>query len=364
MNTEPVSRATTWLRVSYWAGAIADGVMVVAMLYPPMLRSLLGVSGAEITVETRCALAMGASLMAGWTVLLLWADKRPLERSGVLILTVFPVIVGLALATGYGAWVGFAPLSRAIPIWLFQLFLVTLFLASYVYARKTVGHEDTPGCFPLTEYERHIDSKFRFIAGFYDLFDLALVFSGDNNPRLALARRIPNEPLRILDVCVGTANAAVTVAKTNDRNQIVGIDLSPVMLAVAQAKVRGRGIANVSFLQMNAQKMEFDDGEFDIAMVSFGLHEMDYGLMTGVLGEMARVVKEDGSVFVVDYDRPKNFLIGSLFSLFLRIFEPKHMPEFLEYKWAEILQKVGLELCEVKRCRFSKLLRATKRKHN
>ena len=98
---EPVSKATTWLRVSYWTGAVADGVMVVAMLYPPMLRSLLGVSGTEVDVETRCALAMGASLMAGWTVLLLWADRKPLERSGVLILTVFPVIVGLALATAY-----------------------------------------------------------------------------------------------------------------------------------------------------------------------------------------------------------------------------------------------------------------------
>jgi len=136
MNTEPVSKATTWLRVSYWMGAVADGVMVVAMLYPPLLRSLLGVSGAEVDVETRCALAMGSSLMAGWTVLLLWADRKPLERSGVLILTVFPVIVGLALATAYGAWGGYITLSRAIPVWLFQLFLTILFSVSYVIARK------------------------------------------------------------------------------------------------------------------------------------------------------------------------------------------------------------------------------------
>ena len=34
MNAEPVSRATTWLRASYWTGAISDGVMVVAMQNP------------------------------------------------------------------------------------------------------------------------------------------------------------------------------------------------------------------------------------------------------------------------------------------------------------------------------------------
>jgi ubiquinone/menaquinone biosynthesis C-methylase UbiE len=198
----------------------------------------------------------------------------------------------------------------------------------------------------------------------YNLFDLALVFSGDNNPRFALARRIPNEPHRILDVCVGTANASLVVAKANDRNQIVGIDLSPDMLAVAEAKVRGQNIANVSFLQMNAQTMEFEDGEFDIAMVSFGLHEMDYVLMMGVLSEISRVVKEEGTVFIVDYDRPNNFLIRPLFSLFLGLFEPKHMNDFLDYDWAEILRKTGLELGAVKRCRFSKLLESTKRVHN
>jgi len=37
----------------------------------------------------------GAPLMAGWTVLLLWADRQPLERRGVLPITVLPVIAGL-----------------------------------------------------------------------------------------------------------------------------------------------------------------------------------------------------------------------------------------------------------------------------
>ncbi len=33
--------------------------------------------------------------MAGWTLLLLWADRWPLERRGVLPITVVPVIAGL-----------------------------------------------------------------------------------------------------------------------------------------------------------------------------------------------------------------------------------------------------------------------------
>jgi len=121
-----------WLRTSYWVGALADGVMAAAMIYPPMLWSLLGVSDADVNVATRCALAMGASLMLGWTCLLLWADRKPVERSGILMLTVFPVIAGLALTTGFGAWIGYIPIGRAIPVWGFQLLLVLLFSFSYV----------------------------------------------------------------------------------------------------------------------------------------------------------------------------------------------------------------------------------------
>jgi hypothetical protein len=85
VNPEPLSTATAWLRVSYWTGAIADGVMAVVMLYPP-----IGISGAEITVETRRTLPMEASLIREWTVLLLWADREPVERRGLLVLTVLP----------------------------------------------------------------------------------------------------------------------------------------------------------------------------------------------------------------------------------------------------------------------------------
>ena len=45
--------------------------------------------------EFEYALAAGGPLLAGWTLLLLlWADRRPLERRGVLALTVMPVIGG------------------------------------------------------------------------------------------------------------------------------------------------------------------------------------------------------------------------------------------------------------------------------
>jgi hypothetical protein len=81
-------------------------------------------------------MGMGASLMLGWTALLLWADRSPMERKGVLLLTVLPVIAGLAANQAWGVLVGFLPVRAVLPIWALQVGLGALFLASYRRARR------------------------------------------------------------------------------------------------------------------------------------------------------------------------------------------------------------------------------------
>lgn len=119
-----------WLRISYWVGAIADAIVGVLMFFPEVGRAAYGDAVFVPTPDYRYAMRFGASLMLGWTVLLLWADRKPLERRGVLPITVF-VIAGLAWAGAYAVSAGLIPLSNMIPSWGFQGFLVALFLYSY-----------------------------------------------------------------------------------------------------------------------------------------------------------------------------------------------------------------------------------------
>lgn len=74
--------------------------------------------------------------MAGWTVLLIWADRKPLERKGVLLITVFPVITGIMLAGIYGVLVEMIELKSLIPTFTLQISLITFFLFSYFYTRS------------------------------------------------------------------------------------------------------------------------------------------------------------------------------------------------------------------------------------
>lgn len=123
-----------WLRTSYRVGALVDAVVGVLMLYPSAWSAIYGIADFELGPDFRYAMRLGASLMLGWTVLLLWADRRPVERRGVLLLTVF-VIFGLASAGVYAVTSGLIPLPRMIPAWVVQALLVALFSYSYFRSR-------------------------------------------------------------------------------------------------------------------------------------------------------------------------------------------------------------------------------------
>jgi hypothetical protein len=114
-----------WLRISYWVGAIADGLATLRMLFPKLAYG----------VEYRYALGLGASLMLGWTFLLIWADRKPLERKGVLLLTVFPVITGILLAEIYAVAKRLITFREMLPTGIFLVALIALLSFSYFNAR-------------------------------------------------------------------------------------------------------------------------------------------------------------------------------------------------------------------------------------
>jgi hypothetical protein len=58
---------------------VVDLVAAVQILSPPLFRFGMGLPSFEPGVEYRYAIGMGASLMLGWTALLLWADRQPIH---------------------------------------------------------------------------------------------------------------------------------------------------------------------------------------------------------------------------------------------------------------------------------------------
>lgn len=105
------------------------------MLVPSIGGALFGIENFNPGGEYRYAMAVAAALMAGWTVLLLWADRKPIERRGVLLVTICPVLLGLDAASYLLIRYELVPVERMIVSWIPTGLVHVLFIYSYFVSR-------------------------------------------------------------------------------------------------------------------------------------------------------------------------------------------------------------------------------------
>lgn len=116
------------LKIAFAAGAITDALAVLPMLIPSLAGLLWGFE--DDSGPYRFAMGYGASLMLGWTGLLLWAYRRPVERRFVAALTVI-VIYGLVATEIAAVSSGVLSIWRMLPTWCLQAVLLVLFAAGF-----------------------------------------------------------------------------------------------------------------------------------------------------------------------------------------------------------------------------------------
>jgi len=132
MISVSMDTATTMLRISFLIGAITDGLAIIPMAFPRIGSTLFGGDSSRLGAEYRYAMGIGASLMAGWTTLLVWGAFKPIERRDILILTLVPVVTGIIAATVTAVRNRVVLRSRVIPLWIHLGFMSILFVVSYV----------------------------------------------------------------------------------------------------------------------------------------------------------------------------------------------------------------------------------------
>lgn len=130
--------------------------------------------------------------------------------------------------------------------------------------------------------------------------------------------------LRALDVCCGTGDLALALARQGA--EVVGVDFSERMLEEAvkksqrNPKSEARGVLRLNFVQGDAQKLPFSNNSFDIVTVGYGLRNLA-SWETG-LREMMRVARPGGRLLVLDFGKPDNALWRGLYFGYLRLFVP------------------------------------------
>lgn len=155
----------------------------------------------------------------------------------------------------------------------------------------------------LNRYER--------IAPLYDLLDLPFEYGRYRKIRPLLFEGLAG---RILDAGVGTGR---NIQFYPPGAEVVGVDLSPAMLARAERRRLSLG-AEVELRQMDVTHLDFRDQYFEAAVATFLFCVLPDDLQVPALREIGRVVKSGGTIRILEYVRPR----GAMRRAVTRLWEP------------------------------------------
>jgi demethylmenaquinone methyltransferase/2-methoxy-6-polyprenyl-1,4-benzoquinol methylase len=109
---------------------------------------------------------------------------------------------------------------------------------------------------------------------------------------------------RVLDIAGGTGDLAAKFSTlVGEAGEVVLADINESMLEVGRERMVDRGVlANVSYVQANAEVLPFPDSYFDCITIAFGLRNVTD--KDAALRSMLRVLKPGGRLLVLEFSKP------------------------------------------------------------
>jgi demethylmenaquinone methyltransferase / 2-methoxy-6-polyprenyl-1,4-benzoquinol methylase len=180
----------------------------------------------------------------------------------------------------------------------------------------------------------------------YDLLSAALSFGQDPRWRRAMITAIgAGREDRVLDVATGTGLVARGLVERYGC-AVVGLDQSRDMLAGARRALAGAPqlAARIDLMRGEAERLPFDDGEFDHLTFTYLLRYVDDPAAT--LAELARVVKPGGRIACLEFGLPDPPLWRPLWRLYTRVVLPAAGRAF-GTEWYEVGRFLGPSIEEL-----------------
>ena len=165
------------------------------------------------------------------------------------------------------------------------------------------------------EFSGQVNRMFDRVASNYDALNSVMTAGLHHRWRERAAERTElGAGDAALDVCCGTGDLALELStRVAPGGHVVGCDFSEPMLDLAREKSSSRGAKGVRFEWADALQLPYDGGRFDAVTVGFGvrnLADLDRGLR-----EMARVLKPEGRLVILEITQPTRPPQSSFYSL-------------------------------------------------
>ena len=136
----------------------------------------------------------------------------------------------------------------------------------------------------------------------YDLMNRLMTAGLDRRWRAAAAAAAAPPPAApLLDVCCGTGDLALALARRNPGVPVTGLDFSEAMLECAREKA-ARACAGVEFVHGDLLALPFADDTFSAVTVGWGVRNV--ADLPRAFAEAARVTVPGGTVVCLEATRP------------------------------------------------------------
>jgi len=122
-----MDKKVVFIRLVYWYGAILDFLVFLDMIMSIIFEFSLMMPNISTDLSYKYQTGTGAFLMLGWTLLLIWADRKPIERKDILILTAIPVVLGIMV------------INIFFTAFWFLSFITLLFFVSAYFLAKSIN---------------------------------------------------------------------------------------------------------------------------------------------------------------------------------------------------------------------------------
>lgn len=166
---------------------------------------------------------------------------------------------------------------------------------------------------------------FARIAPRYDLMNRLMTLGLDGRWRRLAAEQVrAGAGDRLLDVCCGTGDLTLELARRYPECSVTGVDFVAEMLTRARGKMATTAGADrrglVDFQQGDALRLPFADDEFAATTIAWGARNVDD--LVGVFAELRRVTKPGGRVVCLDSTTPRGTKTATLHAVWARVFVP------------------------------------------
>ena len=182
--------------------------------------------------------------------------------------------------------------------------------------------------------------------------------------RLAVQLSNVREGDKVLDLAGGTGDLTTLFSKrTGKTGSIILADINAAMLRTGRDRLIDHGLlGNVTYAQVNAECLPFEDNSFDCVCIAFGLRNVTD--KDAALRSMNRVLKPGGRVIVLEFSHPTDKVSEKVYDFYSFNLLPK-IGEFVakdteSYRYLaesirmhpkqdelkQMMENAGLERCE------------------